>query len=381
MRILIYEYLTGGGLWSESVDDPGHHPLLAEGACMVHALSEDLAGVPGVEIVQFQDARLVDRWKPLGEVIQIHDRTGELKQLASCSSRVDGTILIAPEMDGRLLERCEVVQQQGGKLFSPASDFVKLATDKQATAQHLSAAGIATPHAMPVGGKAAELAVATESARGSSTLHNDASLSPSPRSLGCGGWTTLLPVAFPYPAVLKPNDGVGSLDTFLIQNVNDWPQSAATDRVWRLEQYCHGTPVSVAALCGPRGIALLPPCRQHISADGRFQYLGGEYPVERPLVRRACQLARRVLAALPDTVGYVGIDMILDETLTPRSDVVVDVNPRLTTSYIGLRRAASSNLADALLAVARGSRRSLFFHAGRVRFDAKGHVTSDVGAQ
>jgi predicted ATP-grasp superfamily ATP-dependent carboligase len=49
--------------------------------------------------------------------------------------------------------------------------------------------------------------------------------------------------------------------------------------------------------------------------------------------------------------GYVGIDFVLTE----HKPFVVDVNPRLTTSYVGLRKVARFNVAEALVnAVLRG---------------------------
>ncbi len=64
----------------------------------------------------------------------------------------------------------------------------------------------------------------------------------------------------------------------------------------------------------PRRRLLLPPCRQRVSSDGQFHYLGGGYPIGQELVTRACQLARAALAALPRTRGFVGVDMILGES-------------------------------------------------------------------
>ncbi len=319
---------------------------------MVRALTEDLAGVPGVRLVQMQDARLRDVLEPRGNRVAIHSRQDELEQLAQWSARVDGVLLIAPESGGRLFERCEVVRESGGRLLSPSSTFVRLATDKCATAEQLAAHGVATPYAVLLPG---------DFAHASSRLDEPG--------------TQRLPEQFPYPAVLKPIDGVGAMETYLIRHADDWPVTAGTDRVWRLEQFIPGAAVSVSALCGPRGATLLPPCCQQVTCNGQFRYLGGSYPLSPGLVRRACHLARRAFAALPATVGYVGIDMILTDEGSALADVVVDVNPRLTTSYIGLRQATSANLADTMLAVGRGESRPLFFQAERVQFDAEGRVT------
>jgi hypothetical protein len=56
-------------------------------------------------------------------------------------------------------------------------------------------------------------------------------------------------------------------------------------------------------------------------------------------------LALAVARALPGLWGYVGLDVIMTGT----NLTVVDVNPRLTTAYVGLRKLLDTNLAAAVL--------------------------------
>ncbi|MHB8970409.1 MAG: ATP-grasp domain-containing protein [Pirellulaceae bacterium] len=340
MRILLYEYLTGGGLWTETHEDPLRHPLLPEGRAMVDAASEDLRRLRDVQLVEFRDARLPPVTGSPAEVVPITSTEDEFQQLADWSDRVDGVLLIAPEYGGRLLERARWIEQHGGRLLSPDSAFVELATNKTLTAQRLAAAGVAVPHA---------------------------------RLLQPG---QPFPEDFPLPAVLKPNDGVGCLETHFVTDRAEAQRIRAHCRsVQRAEVFCVGLPASVIALCGPRRRLLLPPCRQRISSDGQFHYLGGAYPIGRELVTRACQLAQASLAAMPHTCGFVGVDMILGESSAGSDDVVLEINPRLTTSYIGLRQVTSANLAAAMLTIQRGGRCPLFFQSGAVEFEADGRTT------
>ena len=125
-------------------------------------------------------------------------------------------------------------------------------------------------------------------------------------------------------------------------------------------------------LCGPARFTPLPACRQWLSNDGRFQYLGGITPLPEPLAQRARELGTAAVAALPPTVGYVGIDLVLGAAEDGRDDVVIEVNPRLTTSYVGLRQLARTNLAAAMLDIARGQPVAPLFHDGRLGFSADG---------
>ena len=56
-------------------------------------------------------------------------------------------------------------------------------------------------------------------------------------------------------------------------------------------------------------------------------------------------IANRIAQTLPDLAGYVGIDVIVDDD----EIIVVEINPRLTTSYIGLRESIGANPAELII--------------------------------
>jgi predicted ATP-grasp superfamily ATP-dependent carboligase len=60
---------------------------------------------------------------------------------------------------------------------------------------------------------------------------------------------------------------------------------------------------------------------------------------------RLATLAQAVVAAIPGLWGYIGIDLVR----TRNGPVVLEVNPRLTTSYCGLRAALGLNAAGMVL--------------------------------
>src|SRR5262249_44772447 len=120
----------------------------------------------------------------------------------------------------------------------------------------------------------------------------------------------------------------------------------------------------------------LPACQQILSADGRFSYRGGKLPLEARFYRRARVLALAATAALPEPRGYLGVDLVLGEADDGSGDYVIDINPRLTTSYVGLRALARTNLAAAMLAVVGGRSPNLCFGAEQLEFTADG-ITAD----
>ncbi len=57
---------------------------------------------------------------------------------------------------------------------------------------------------------------------------------------------------------------------------------------------------------------------------------------------------------MPPTVrGFVGLDLLLGDR--PSEDCVIEINPRLTTSYVGLRRMIHGNLAARLFDLETGA--------------------------
>ena len=75
-----------------------------------------------------------------------------------------------------------------------------------------------------------------------------------------------------------------------------------------------------------------------------------------------------------DPVGYLGVDLVLGEAADGSDDVVIEINPRLTTSYVGLRALARENLAAAMLDVASGRTPRLSFADRQLEFDSDGTI-------
>jgi len=335
MHFFLYEWASGGGL----VNEPGALPasLVREGVTMAGALAADLVRIPGARVTALRDPRVVQLALHGGEIIDVQSSADHLDEFERLAGEADATILIAPEFDGILLKAARRVVACGGRLLSPPPEFVRLATDKHETCARLAAANVPVPAGVL--------------------------LEPEQK----------LPADFSYPAVLKPVHGAGSQDTFLVASPHDEPPPYAWPR--RLERYLPGLAASVAFLCGPAGRVPLAACKQRISEDGRLRYLGGEMPLSAGLGQRAVALAERALAALPAARGYVGVDLVLGLDPAGAEDFVVEVNPRLTTSYVGLRVAAKANLAEAMIRVAEGDTAPVEFLPRSLEFDAAGNVS------
>lgn len=305
---------------------------------MLAALAADFRAQPDTQVVVLRDARLQALPPPASRVVEIHSAAEEWSALRRLACEADWTVLIAPESKGALLDRCRAAEAAGGRLLSPNSAFIEWASDKHRCAQRLIAAGVSAPIGIRL--RPGE---------------------PLPRD-------------FCYPAVIKPCDGAGSQGVQWVANADAPYDAGALGTLARLERAHPGLATSVSVLCGPRQMCPLPACRQRLTEDGRFGYLGGEAPLTESLSQRAQRLALAAVRALPATIGYVGLDLVLGESADGREDVVVEINPRLTTSYVGLRQLATTNLAAAMVAIAAGRPAELSFAAQVVEFAADGQV-------
>jgi predicted ATP-grasp superfamily ATP-dependent carboligase len=336
MHLFLYEWITGGGL----VEQPGPLPesMLAEGSAMVAALAADFSALADCQVTVLRDIRLDVLSLPACDIVDIHSALEHADAICRFSAAADLTLVIAPEFDDLLLNTVKQVVRKGGNLLSAGESLVALAADKRRTSIQLATSGI-----------------------------------PVPVSVLLAADQEKLPIDFNYPGVLKPIHGAGSQHTLLVAGASDEPDPHPWPRI--LERYHPGIPASVALLCGPAGIYPLPPCRQHLSTDGRFTYLGGSLIQDPELAKRATVLAQQAIAAMPMPHGYLGVDLVLGESSTGEEDVIIEINPRLTTSYIGLRQAATGNIASAMLDVAAGRTTNLSFRAEPLKFSVPHRVS------
>lgn len=341
MNLLLLETITGGGI------APADLPvsLLREGEAMVQAIASDLAMTAGIQLAIFRTPMLgtleaTDRSLPLIEIDSRETLEMKLRELGAAGAWL---WLIAPESDGELLHFARLFTSAGGQLASPLPSSIALASSKHATAELLRSRGIpAIPGTQVLPGE---------------TIH--------------------LPHA--GPVMLKPDDGCGSQGLRLLEAAAAREFRHRSTGALRAEPLYEGIAASVAVIAGPRGLTPLVPCTQQLAKDGSFVYLGGSLPIPEDLSSRAQLLALRAVEAVPEPRGYFGVDLLLDarpsESDQPRGDYVVEINPRLTTSYVGLRHRYRTNLAEATLLAVAGEQITLEERDVRVEFDSCGQVS------
>lgn len=337
MRILVHEFVSGGGLAGQRVP-----PSLArEGSAMLAALVADLAADGRHEIVTTADARFPVK-APRGVQVVTLD-PGKLDVLIASA---DAVWLVAPETN-RCLERLAArVEREGARLIGPGAAAIRRASNKAALPRRLARHGVRHP----------ETRLA---------------------SPGRPSWKTAAR-DIGYPLVVKPARGAGCDGVCLARDARELAQ--AVERARRgagagsllLQRYVPGVAASVSLVTNGRRAVALTLNRQWLRAASPFSYRGGTTPLDHPLAERACDAAVRACRALPGLRGYVGVDLVLTES----DAIVIEVNPRLTTAYIGVRAALQENVAALALAACAGDLRQPPAARRRVRFTSSGRIVS-----
>jgi len=317
MRILLYEYLCSGALTHSALT-----ALRREGLAMFRAIALDLALCPSVQLLAPLDPALLEKNLPWPDNLTLFPARGPSEDEAlfkHLAGQADAALVIAPEFDDLLWQRCYWLEKEGVPSLGASSEAVRLTGDKERLGQHWELEGIPTPACLSLAALAGEMP--------------------------------------PFPCVLKPRHGAGSQATFLLRDPTDLQRaydqalSEGAGGDFLLQPFIPGRPASAAFLLGPHGCLSLPAAWQYLSTDGRFHYLGGALPLPVDLNNRAATLARRSIESIPGLRGYVGVDLILGAADDGSEDYAIEINPRLTTSYVGLRTLARFNLAEALLSV------------------------------
>jgi len=111
--------------------------------------------------------------------------------------------------------------------------------------------------------------------------------------------------------------------------------------------------------------------RQYIEtgSDGLIHYRGGETPVHPAREAEIIEVAKNVVGVL-GCQGYCGIDVVVSDKV-----YVVDVNPRITTSLVGIAACMKEEIADILVAASKGGGPDQVYLTGSARFDTQGKVT------
>src|SRR5258708_7349268 len=124
MKVLIHEWVTGGGL----AGSPLPAGLAAQGSAIRRALVEDFVSIEGVEVVMTLDARFAGE-PSAGRVVLVEPGEEE-SAFRVLTAECDHTVLVAPETGGVLARRAGWIESAGGSDLGSSVDAIATTGDK-----------------------------------------------------------------------------------------------------------------------------------------------------------------------------------------------------------------------------------------------------------
>jgi predicted ATP-grasp superfamily ATP-dependent carboligase len=309
MHLFICEFITGGGLQDKELPDG----LVREGNMMLEAVLTDFLQTGITDIMTTRDDRLDALSLPVQQIAIEGDIYSTWQ---SCMDDADAVLIIAPESKDVLFNLTLMAEQSGCYVLGCSSVSVQTTSSKLNTANLLHKNNISCIE---------------------TTALEDDTVDESQ-----SGW------------VIKPDDGIGGEDCYFCVDRDelDKLKTSINTENFVIQKYVPGVPASLSMICS-QGKAQLLACNKQIfsfntdspAAKGQLKGL-----VVNGLTGQWDQfnaIAQNIARLDTGLWGYIGVDLIVTKT----GATVVEINPRLTTSYVGLRQSLSLNPAELILSI------------------------------
>lgn len=275
---------------------------------MRDALLHGLSLLPNVEVITTHDARLTP---PLLGSVTITAQDDALFVWQNLLQDCDAAFIIAPETGHQLADLVALVNRCQVLHLGSSLSAIKVATSKYQTSQQLIKAGL---NAIPTY-YLSELEVKDD----------DESRA----------W------------VVKPDDGAGCDGTMCFRKWADVkPYVIQQTGIQVIQPYIEGIAASISMLC-KNGKAWVLSCNlQKIElVDTQFIYRGSVVNGFSANYARFENVATHIAQAMPELAGYVGVDVIVNKS----EITILEINPRLTTSFVGLHQSLGINPSKLIL--------------------------------
>jgi len=321
LKLLIYEHASAAGFQAESVNPS----ILCEGFGMLRTIVEDAKNA-GHDVTTILHHQILELHPPLEAHHEIAvDSPSEAENaIKEATDILDAAYVLAPETSGVLKELVEKIERSNTESLNSTGSAIAKVSDKLFLQQHARKIGLSTPATLEFDVKEGAEKVARTVAE----------------EIG-------------FPSIFKPVDGVGCE---AMSMVNDEKQvrmaiaqlSKRAVNHFMVQQPILGTSASVSLISNGTQAMPIALNEQRITLGTPGQgssYKGGTTPLNHRLKSAAFATARKLVESVPGLKGYVGVDLVLTEN----EPVVIEVNPRLTTSYVGIRKTVEANLAQTIV--------------------------------
>jgi len=320
-KIFIFEFVSGGGY--NQVDIP--LSLFCEGYAMLRTTIEDFKKL-GFQIITLLDKRIshLARYLKTDMVKFVKPEDDYLKIYTKCVKKSPFCFIIAPEFSKHLYNLTKIAKNLNKKILSIDLSGVWLGTSKLETYKYFIANKVNTPKSYRIPLKGGKMDV-------------DFILQKFEQ--------------FDCSLIMKPEDGAGSELIYhfttkdqILQLFERAKTNLDIARSYIVQEFIDGDDLSISIINRTTSekintmdqiiLSINAQNVQNIDSNKDSLYLGGFTPVENYKVLK--KKFEKILKSMDLTSfqGYFGIDFIKK---ADNSIHFIEINPRLTTSYIGIR--------------------------------------------
>jgi len=325
-KIFIFEFVSGGGY--NQVDIPSS--LFCEGYAMLRTIIEDFKKL-GFQITTLLDIRIdfLSQYLKADLIKLVRKNDDYIKIYTDCVKKSAYSFVIAPEFSNILYDLTKIIKDNKKTVLSVDLEGICLGTSKLITYNFFLENKVKTPqtYAIPFKKKFDLDFVLQKFA-----------------TLRC-------------PIIIKPEDGVGSESIFyfetkaqIIHFFEDSNEKLDLSRNYILQEYIEGEDLSASiinSVCSKKpetmNLIILSINAQNVKFKDSVNdsiYLGGFTPVaDYELLKDSLEKILKNMD-LSSFQGYFGLDFIKK---ADNSIHFIEINPRLTTSYIGIRNILEYN--------------------------------------
>ena len=326
-KIFIFEFVSGGGY--NQVDIP--LSLFCEGYAMLRTTIEDFKKL-GFQIITLLDKRIshLARYLKTDMVKFVKPEDDYLKIYTKCVKKSPFCFIIAPEFSKHLYNLTKIAKNLNKKILSIDLSGVWLGTSKLETYKYFIANKVNTPKSYKIPLKGGKMDV-------------DFILQKFEQ--------------FDCSLIMKPEDGAGSELIYhfttkdqILQLFERAKANLDIARSYIVQEFIDGDDLSISIINRTTSekintmdqiiLSINAQNVQNIDSNKDSLYLGGFTPVENYKVLK--NKFEKILKSMDLTSfqGYFGIDFIKK---ADNSIYFIEINPRLTTSYIGIRNILDFN--------------------------------------
>ena len=332
-RIFIFEFVSGGGFNKVKIPIS----LFCEGYGMLRSIIMDFKSL-NFEISTMLDYRisLLSTFLPVDDLYIIRNLDNFFKKFKTKVKESEYTFIIAPESSNILYKLTKMVKKSNRILLSTNLEGVKLGMSKLNTYLFFVGNKTTAPktYSIPMRKKKLDLDFVIQKFN-----------------------------ILKKPVVIKPEDGVGAESIYYFETqyqikhfFQEFKHKIEYGRKYIIQEFIEGTDLSASLIGIPyindsqiKNPLLLSINSQNIdikNSNNDSEYFGGCTPVEN------YKKTKNNLSLLLDNInfsefsGYFGIDFI---RTTDSKLYFIEINPRLTTSYIGIRNVINQNPAKLIL--------------------------------